>query len=325
LLWVAGGATFIFGGNRAKKGGEHLEIFQDLWRAQPEASSSSSSDITARWELLQPQGRGPGRRSGLSQCAVALDSPGRRLVFGGVLDMSVPGQKKGRNASTEVSLYHNDVFLLDCEVGPAPVWSQLWPVPGSSPAPVLDAASLPEELLSSGGGADALALVAAKGQGPQAPAGPLPNAPRGRIGSSCAVVGGALWVFGGSCESGPRQEVTLDDLWRLELTQGNSQAGCRHEWECILPLSERATMWFDSESEEDDEEDEDLSAAPQHALVAVNNQGGGVLSKKQQKEDNKKARMEAKKEKQQEKCEDKLSKREQKKDRQRAQAREKNA
>lgn len=325
LLWIAGGATYIYGGTRTKKGSDRLEIFEDLWRAEPQVASSASADVSARWELLQPQGRGPGRRSGLSQCFVASDAPGRRLVFGGVLDVSVPGKKKSGSASTEVALYHNDVFLLDCEANDAPIWTQLWPVPGSGPAPVLDPAALPEELLNSGGGADMLAIVAAKSEGRKSFSEPLSSAPRGRIAAGCVVMGGALWVFGGSCESGPRREVTLDDLWRLELPASNSQAGYKAEWECILSLSERATMWFDSESDDESEEDEVPGAAMTQTLIAVNDRGGGVLSKKQQKEENKKARMEVKREKQQEKCEEKLSKRDQKKERQRAQAREKNA
>merc|ERR1712146_872786 len=120
---------------------------------------------------------------------------------------------------------------------------------------------------------------------------------------------------GGSCESGPRQEVTLDDLWRLPLEETN---GADKEWECVLSLSERATMWFDSESSDDDEDDleeEDVG----HVLANINNCGGGVLSKKQQKEEAHKARMQAKQQRNEERNEEKTSKRELKKERQRAQ------
>merc|ERR1711874_689424 len=33
LVWVAGGATYVFGGSRLKKkGGDAIEILEDLWR-----------------------------------------------------------------------------------------------------------------------------------------------------------------------------------------------------------------------------------------------------------------------------------------------------
>jgi hypothetical protein len=149
LVWVAGGATYVFGGTRLKKkGGDVLETLEDLWRAQPETSTSSG--LLVRWEHLEVQGQGPGRRSGLSQCAVSSGSPGRRVVFGGVLDIEV--QKPSSSASShgkstkEVALFHNDVFLLDCECE-KPSWSRLWPQPGNNIAPSVNPSMLPEELL----------------------------------------------------------------------------------------------------------------------------------------------------------------------------------
>lgn len=68
LLWVSQGSTYVYGGNRPKKkGGNGLQILEDLWRATPE--SMSASEMSVRWEPLQVQGLGPGPRSGLSQCA----------------------------------------------------------------------------------------------------------------------------------------------------------------------------------------------------------------------------------------------------------------
>lgn len=155
------------------------------------------------------------------------------------------------------------------------------------------------------------------------------SAPRGRIAAACAVSQGSLWIFGGSCESGPKQEVTLDDFWKLDLQVEHQEAGvqvtCSKDWQCVLPLSDRATVWFDdSDSDEDEEEDEaEQGPGQSSALMARNDAGGGVLSKKQQKEEAKQARMEVKRERQAEKCEEKLDKRELKKERQRQQALEK--
>uniref|UniRef100_A0A7S4UGH6 BZIP domain-containing protein n=1 Tax=Alexandrium monilatum TaxID=311494 RepID=A0A7S4UGH6_9DINO len=146
--------------------------------------------------------------------------------------------------------------------------------------------------------------------------------------AGCAVVGGALWVFGGACESGPRQEVTLDDLWRLELCpDGQGGIGCGGDWECLQPLSERATVWFDdSDSDgeggggEEGEEDGGASGPHSGALATIPSAGAGVLSKRQQREEAKRARMEFKRERQREKCEEKLDKREAKRERQRQEA-----
>merc|ERR1719460_3394649 len=102
----------------------------------------------------------------------------------------------------------------------------------------------------------------------QSPTDAPTGAPRGRIAAGCVVFGGSLWVFGGSCESGPRQEVTLDDLWRLPL-EIETSSGSEQAWECVLTLSERAMMWFDSESEDDDDEDEECEAG--QVLANVDN------------------------------------------------------
>lgn len=169
------------------------------------------------------------------------------------------------------------------------------------------------------------ALVAMSGTSAcQPPTAAPTTVPRGRIAASCIVFGGSLWVFGGSCESGPRQEVTLDDFWRLPLDSLESSTTLpqAQAWECVLPLSERATMWFDSESEDEDDEDEEREAGQ---VLANIDRGCTTLSKKQQKEAAHQARMEAKQARNEERNEEKTSKRELKKERQRAQAREKTA
>lgn len=224
-------------------------------------------------------------------------------------------------ATKEVALFHNDVFLLDCETHSSPIWSRLWPSPNSGPTAAPSSLSLPAELLEKGGGADLQALIAMPSSACQPPSAAPTLVPRGRIAASCIVFGGSLWIFGGSCESGPRQEVTLDDLWRLPLEPAEP-ASSNQVWECILPLSERATMWFDSSSDEEDEEE--MADDVGHILAKVDH-GCGTLSKKQQKEEAHKARMQAKQARNEERNEEKMDKRELKKERQRAQAREKTA
>lgn len=338
LLWTdASDATYVFGGARPRKtkkgrcteeGG--LDILEDLWRARFEqqnagTSSSSSAKVFVQWESLATQGEGPGTRSGLCQCAVSKNSPERRIVFGGVRDVGIStGSAADKSKMKEVALFHQDVFLLDCDAVGGPLWTRLWPQPGDCiPKNALGPASLPSDVRDKGGGVDAIVL-ATNAKGGRVDPNKM-SAPRGRMASACTMVGNSLWIFGGSCEAGPRQEVTLDDLWRLDfVTDNGGNMSCGGNWECVLPLSDRATMWFDSESESDDEEEMEMDIDPEEAkrnagtLMTVN--ANNVLSKKQQKQEDKKARTELKRERQQEKCEDKSSKRELKKEQQRVQA-----
>eukprot|EP00928_Gymnodinium_smaydae_P038152 TRINITY_DN26364_c1_g1_i2.p1 TRINITY_DN26364_c1_g1~~TRINITY_DN26364_c1_g1_i2.p1 ORF type:complete len:798 (+),score=123.49 TRINITY_DN26364_c1_g1_i2:44-2437(+) len=320
LVWTDQTTAYAFGGVRPKgKGSEHLEVLDDLWRLKIDSS------LCLRWERLEPRGEGPGRRSGICQCAASRSTPSRRIFFGGVTDVKASqtgkaaSQQSKKSAGSEVSLFHNDVFLLDCgdasSASGEQTWTRLWPAPGTSPQPAL---VLPEQLsadlLRKGGGIDACAL-ALVGDATAAAAPPVAgkgaNAPRGRIAAVSVVQDGALWIFGGVCEAGPRQEVTLDDFWKLELNL--DQAGSDAKWENVLPLSDRATVWFDdSDSSSDEEEDEvdqrstARGGGQNTTALAVPHAGpgGGVLSKKAQKEEAKRARMEVKRERQQEKCEE---------------------
>ncbi|CAE8728963.1 unnamed protein product, partial [Polarella glacialis] len=277
LLFVAGSSAFVYGGSRpSRKGADTLQVMEDLWRA------TLGGDGATVWEQIPVQGQGPGRRSGLCQCALALDDPARRLVFGGVADhkMSNPGAA-GAAKIREVSVFHQDVYLLDCSSaggGSPALWSRLWPPPGSSSPQaslVPTDENLPAELFAKGGGTDAqaLALVPSAKSDNRLPETTV--APRGRMAASCVVCRGSLYIFGGACESGPKQEVTLDDLWRLDLQlqhqEGSVQVSCADRWQCVLPLSDRATVWFDeSDSSDDDEEEEDERGRGGSALVARN-------------------------------------------------------
>ncbi|XP_026402696.1 kelch domain-containing protein 4-like isoform X1 [Papaver somniferum] len=74
--------------------------------------------------------------------------------------------------------------------------------------------------------------------------------PCGRI-NSCMVVGrDTLYVYGGMMEI-KDQEITLDDLYTLNLSKLD-------EWKCIIPATESEWMEVsDDEDEDDDEEDSD--------------------------------------------------------------------
>ncbi|XP_052182080.1 uncharacterized protein LOC127794858 [Diospyros lotus] len=73
--------------------------------------------------------------------------------------------------------------------------------------------------------------------------------PRGRI-NSCMVVGrDTLYIYGGMMEVKDR-EVTLDDLYTLNLSKLD-------EWKCIIPASE--SEWIEGSEDEDEDEEEDDS------------------------------------------------------------------
>lgn len=73
--------------------------------------------------------------------------------------------------------------------------------------------------------------------------------PCGRI-NSCMVVGrDMLYIYGGMMEIRD-QEITLDDLYSLNLSKLD-------EWKCIIPASE--SEWVEASEDEDDDEDEDAS------------------------------------------------------------------
>ncbi|KAG7954332.1 hypothetical protein I3843_11G011600 [Carya illinoinensis] len=71
--------------------------------------------------------------------------------------------------------------------------------------------------------------------------------PCGRI-NSCMVVGrDTLYVYGGMMEV-KDQEITLDDLYSLNLSKLD-------EWKCIIPASE--SEWVEASEDEDEDDDED--------------------------------------------------------------------
>ncbi|KAK2968262.1 hypothetical protein RJ640_030312 [Escallonia rubra] len=75
--------------------------------------------------------------------------------------------------------------------------------------------------------------------------------PCGRI-NSCMVVGrDTLYIFGGMMEVRD-QEITLDDLYALNLSKLD-------EWRCLIPASESEWIEASEDDDEDDDEDEDDS------------------------------------------------------------------
>eukprot|EP00397_Hematodinium_sp_SG-2012_P025480 GEMP01026627.1.p1 GENE.GEMP01026627.1~~GEMP01026627.1.p1 ORF type:complete len:639 (+),score=174.93 GEMP01026627.1:148-2064(+) len=125
--------------------------------------------------------------------------------------------------------------------------------------------------------------------------------PCGRFASQCAVLQGALWIFGGSCEY-EEQERTLDDLWRFDFQS--------RRWQNVVPPSERSGVWH-----EEPEEQKPVASAPSTGCTTVSlvcDIDPMGLSKKERVKWEKRQRMEVKKVKMDEKEQKKLGKKLQK-------------
>lgn len=233
LLWAEGSTVYMYGGTRPL--GRHhgaakfsVTVLEDLWALDTD---------TLQWRELGYEGQGPGPRSGLCQSAWGVN---RRLVFGGVEDLPwETRQLKKEQGLDELNVFFSEVYSLDLR-GDVPTWHCIWsPLIGG--VRLADLLALPgNDDLADGGGVDILALIEDKQK-------KKIKAPRGRMSAQCVVVAGYLYVYGGACEAGAKKEATLDDLWRIDL-QGET-----HNWECVQPLSEQCSQWFDDSDDEDAE------------------------------------------------------------------------
>eukprot|EP00960_Hanusia_phi_P002780 82417-Hanusia_phi.AAC.1 len=72
--------------------------------------------------------------------------------------------------------------------------------------------------------------------------------PMKRINSHLQVRGNELFIFGGKVDA-DRREVTLDDIWTLDMSKLS-------EYKLLQPLSAAASFWVEDEDEDDGEEEE---------------------------------------------------------------------
>ena len=74
-----------------------------------------------------------------------------------------------------------------------------------------------------------------------------PILPPSSLVRACLLQGNLLWVFGGVIEAGDK-EITLDDLWRLDLVKLDG-------WHCVIqPSLKREDLVPEEESESEEEE-----------------------------------------------------------------------
>merc|ERR1712086_613292 len=103
------------------------------------------------------------------------------------------------------------------------------------------------------------------------------------MGAPMSVPGrpGALMLFGGVAEAGPR-EITMDDLWCIseDLAEGNTPV--QRQWQCLLPLSAKTKTWFkdnDADSSDTDDGDGELKELSKSAKKRGKNKNKKLQSK----------------------------------------------
>ncbi|KAK2632607.1 hypothetical protein EUGRSUZ_L01339 [Eucalyptus grandis] len=277
-IFVHQDEIFLYGGyskevSTDKNSSEKGIVHADLWSLDPR---------TWEWNKVKKIGMPPGPRAGFSICVHKK----RALLFGGVVDMEVEGDvmmsvflnelygfqldnhrwyplELRKEKSTKEKLKLSSDRKPDNEDGNDK--NQTAEVAAKEKDDNLEyldeagdmesymdevARSLDTELIISDHG-----INASSARNPQAcPANgvqhsPLPEIvkPCGRINSCMAVGKDTLYVYGGMMEV-KDQEITLDDLYCLNLSKLD-------EWKCIIPASE--SEWIEASEDENEDEDED--------------------------------------------------------------------
>jgi len=157
-------------------------------------------------------------RNGMSLLQQAPDSS--VLVFGGITEREAPKEdqeaaNKKRKKPKMLTTFHGDLRVLSCAPAEAESWRSCAPADAGAPSPL------------------------------------------GRMHAVGVQLGEIGLVYGGLCETGHDglQEVTLDDLWAVQLVpaaEGAPQE--RVLWRQLQGLSEQVGVWFDPDSSSGDDE-----------------------------------------------------------------------
>ncbi|KAI8464529.1 MAG: hypothetical protein J3K34DRAFT_474238 [Monoraphidium minutum] len=221
-LAVAGDIAFVAGGY-SKEGDEddeeleHGRAHDDMWALDLRAYTWE------RWERVKRQGMAPGARASFGW---AVHKGTRAFLFGGVSDNEARG---GEDLSSE---FHNDLYTFSRWFA-----AELRPSKAAAKAAAADggaddaAATRPAAVriqsrfrgfavrkaytLYKVGGVMSELLYSPAAYGLDMSVRNMPK-PRARISPQVAVVGNAMWLLGGTVEVGDK-EITLDDMWRLDL------------------------------------------------------------------------------------------------------------
>ncbi|CAH8279137.1 unnamed protein product [Arabidopsis lyrata] len=265
---------FLYGGYSkevsSEKSSEKGIVHADLWSLDPR---------TWEWNKVKKIGMPPSSRAGFSVCVHKK----RALLFGGVVDMEMEGDvmmslflnelygfqldnrrwypielrkekstkyKAKKNLEAKPVASNNDDEMDSTEEDESSAMIEQSDGVGSSDG-ISDrmAAGLTVDGNRSNAESDkSKALQGAKARlDPQVSVSEEVIKPCGRI-NSCMVVGkDTLYIYGGMMEIKDK-EVTLDDLYSLNLSKLD-------EWKCIIPATE--TEWVEVSEDEEGDEDED--------------------------------------------------------------------
>ncbi|XLU94371.1 hypothetical protein S245_008723 [Arachis hypogaea] len=262
-LFVYQDDIFLYGGyskevSSDKNGSEKGIVHSDMWSLDPK---------TWEWNKVKKSGMPPGPRAGFSMCVHKR----RALLFGGVVDMEVEGD-------VMMSLFMNELYGFQLDT------NRWYPIELRKEKSTKDKLKKNEQkcigdvdnkteetedleyeedeiddisqnIASTVTIADSETLAKSEGKSKESRAktdvqsSSLPEVvkPCGRINSCMAVGKDTLYIYGGMMEI-KDQEITLDDLYCLNLSKLD-------EWKCIIPASE--SEWVEVSEEDDDEEDEE--------------------------------------------------------------------
>ncbi|XP_058769530.1 uncharacterized protein LOC131643349 [Vicia villosa] len=256
-LFVYQDDIFLYGGyskevSSDKSASEKGIVHSDMWSLDPK---------TWEWNKVKKSGMPPGPRAGFSMCVHKR----RALLFGGVVDIEVEGDAM-------MSLFLNEFYGFQLDT------NRWYPLELRKDKSTKDKLKKTEQNCTNGVEKKLVSLedsefeessiedisqdiaskvtVADKPEGKSKESGAkldiqnsLPEAvkPCGRINSCMAVGRDTLYVYGGMMEI-KDQEITLDDLYSLNLSKLD-------EWKCIIPASE--SEWVEVSEGDDDDEDED--------------------------------------------------------------------
>ncbi|KAK4568891.1 hypothetical protein RGQ29_004348 [Quercus rubra] len=271
---------FLYGGyskevSSDKSSSEKGIVHSDMWSLDPR---------TWEWNKVKKSGMPPGPRAGFTMCIHKR----RALLFGGVVDMEVQGdvimslflnelygfqidsrrwyplelrKEKSTKDKLKKSCGQKDMDVdLDGKINPIEQEKCAANDDENSDCQAGDMETNLDEIsqhMATAVTVDNGGLAAKSGGKPHESGAKLEMQnsdlaevvkPCGRI-NSCMVVGrDTLYIYGGMMEV-KDQEITLDDLYSLNLSKLD-------EWKCIIPASE--SEWVEAEDEDDDEdEDED--------------------------------------------------------------------
>ncbi|RDX87732.1 Kelch domain-containing protein 4, partial [Mucuna pruriens] len=271
-LFVYQDDIFLYGGyskevSSDKNNSEKGIVHSDMWSLDPK---------TWEWNKVKKSGMPPGPRAGFSMCVHKR----RSLLFGGVVDIEVEGDvmmslflnelygfqldtnrwyplelRKEKSTKDKLKkIEQNCTDDVDKKINPSRAAREETEESEDEESNIDD---ISKNIASNMSIVDGETLTKSEGKPKESGAkldilSSLPEVtkPCGRINACMAVGRDTLYIYGGMMEI-KDQEITLDDLYSLNLSKLD-------EWKCIIPASE--SEWVeasdDDEENEDDEEDE---------------------------------------------------------------------